>query len=92
MPRKYKRLLLSLLTGCALASPSLQAFNELKPPAEYKKVSIQLVEMLEGIHYNKTQVDDRISSLAFDAFIDSLDPSKSFFLAKDIKSLKTFLK
>lgn len=90
MPRKYKQLLLSLLTGCALASPSLQAFNELKPPAEYKKVSIQLVEMLEGIHYNKTQVDDRISSLAFDAFIDSLDPSKSFFLADDIKEFEQY--
>jgi len=90
MPRKYKRLLLSLLTGCALASPSLQAFDELKPPAEYKKVSIQLVEMLEGIHYNKTQVDDRISSLAFDAFIDSLDPSKSFFLAEDIKQFEKY--
>ena len=90
MPSKYKRLLLSLLTGCALASPTLQAFSELKPPTEYKKVSIQLVEMLEGIHYNKTQVDDRISSLAFDAYIDSLDPSKSFFLADDIKSFEQY--
>ncbi len=86
----YKHFLAAIMAGCALASTSLYAFTELQPPAEYKKVSKQLVDILEGIHYNKTTVDDRISALAFDEYIDSLDPTKSFFLAADIEKLEQY--
>jgi len=40
--------------------------------------------MLEGIHYNRTHIDDAISAKAFDYYIDALDPNKSFFLKKYI--------
>lgn len=86
----YKTLLISLITSCVFASPSLHALTDLTPPAQYKKVSKQLVEILEGIHYNKTPIDDRISQIAFDEFLNSLDPTKSFFFAQDIKELEKY--
>ncbi|MBR7888941.1 carboxy terminal-processing peptidase [Marinomonas sp. A79] len=86
----YKRLLLCLLTGYTFASTSALAYQELQPPHEYDKVSKELVEMLEGIHYNRPVIDDAISAKAFDYYIDALDPSKSFFLKNDIAALSKY--
>ncbi|MCB5161380.1 carboxy terminal-processing peptidase [Marinomonas algarum] len=86
----YKRLLLCLLTGYTFASTSALAYQDLQPPHEYDKVSKELVEMLEGIHYNKPTIDDAISAQAFDYYIDALDPSKSFFLQSDINQLSQY--
>ncbi|QUX92441.1 tail-specific protease [Marinomonas sp. A3A] len=86
----YKRLLLCLLTGYTFASTPASAYQELQPPHEYDKVSKELVEMLEGIHYNRPHIDDAISEKAFDFYIDALDPSKSFFLKSDIDNLSQY--
>jgi len=76
----YKRLLFCLLAGYTFASTPASAYEELQPPHEYDKVSKELVEMLESIHYNRPHIDDAISAKAFDYYFDVLDPSKSFFL------------
>jgi len=86
----YKRLLLCLLIGYTFASTSASAYQELQPPHEYDKVSKELVEMIEGIHYNRPHIDDAISAKAFDYYIDALDPSKSFFLQSDIDELSQY--
>lgn len=85
-----KKFLTPLLTGFIFASTQSLAFTELAPPVEYKKVSKQLVHILEGVHYNKTKVDDRVSFAAFNEYLDSLDPTKSFFLAADIRELEQY--
>lgn len=86
----YKRFLLCLLTGYAFVSTSASAYEELQPPHEYDQVSKELVEMLEGIHYNRPHIDDTISAKAFDYYIDALDPTKSFFLKNDIETLSRY--
>jgi carboxyl-terminal processing protease len=86
----YKRFLLCLLTGYAFASTSVSAYEELQPPHEYDQVSKELVEMLEGLHYNRPHIDDTISEKAFDYYIDALDPTKSFFLKNDIETLSRY--
>lgn len=85
-----KRLLLCLLTGYSFAVTPVSAYQELQPPHEYDKVSKELVEMLEGIHYNRPQIDDTISTKAFDYYIDAMDPTKSFFLQSDIDNLEKY--
>jgi len=86
----YKRLLLCLLTGYTFSVTPVFAYQELQPPHEYDKVSKELVEMLEGIHYNRPNIGDTISAQAFDYYIDALDPTKSFFLQSDIKKLSKY--
>ncbi|MBD5770170.1 carboxy terminal-processing peptidase [Marinomonas colpomeniae] len=86
----YKRFLLCLLTGYAFVSTSASAYEELQQPHEYDQVSKELVEMLEGIHYNRPHIDDTISAKAFDYYIDALDPTKSFFLKNDIETLSRY--
>ncbi|AEF54231.1 carboxy terminal-processing peptidase [Marinomonas posidonica] len=85
-----KRLLLCLLSGYSFAVTPVSAYQELQPPHEYDQVSKELVEMLEGIHYNRPQIDDTISTKAFDYYIDAMDPTKSFFLQSDIDALETY--
>ncbi|WP_245931933.1 carboxy terminal-processing peptidase [Marinomonas aquiplantarum] len=85
-----KRLLLCLLTGYSFAVTPVSAYQELQPPHEYDQVSKELVEMLEGIHYNRPQIDDTISTKAFDYYIDAMDPTKSFFLQSDIDALEKY--
>ncbi|BFM48888.1 carboxy terminal-processing peptidase [Marinomonas sp. THO17] len=85
-----KRLMLCLVTGYTFAVSPVFAYQELQPPHEYDDVSRELVEMLEGIHYNRPHIDDAISSMAFDYYIDALDPTKSFFLQSDIDELEQY--
>ncbi|MBM6549710.1 carboxy terminal-processing peptidase [Marinomonas ostreistagni] len=86
----YKRLLLSLLPSIALASGSVSAYEKLEPPHDYDQVAQEIVATLENVHYNKTLIDDRISEQAFENYLDSLDPSRSFFLKADIEALKRY--
>ncbi|KZN14776.1 peptidase S41 [Marinomonas sp. TW1] len=85
-----KRLLLCLLSGYSFAVTPVSAYQELQPPHEYDQVSKELIEMLEGIHYNRPEIDDAISTKAFDYYIDAMDPTKSFFLQSDIDDLEKY--
>lgn len=86
----YKRLMLSLLPSIALASGSVSAYEKLEPPHDYDRVAQEIVATLENVHYNKTPIDDRISTQAFDYYLDALDPSRSFFLQADIDQLSAY--
>ncbi|WCN14234.1 tail-specific protease [Marinomonas mediterranea] len=84
----YKRLLVSLLVaGASLTSSLANAYTDLQQPHDYDQVAKELTEMLEAVHYNRPTIDDRISASAFDLYLDSLDPTKSFFLKSDIDKL-----
>lgn len=86
----YKHLLFCLFTGLIFASTQASAYTELQPPHEYDTVSKELVSMLESEHYDKPTIDDRISEEAFDYYLDSLDPSKSFLLQSDVDALSQY--
>ncbi|MCZ2720530.1 carboxy terminal-processing peptidase [Marinomonas sp. 15G1-11] len=86
----YKHLFICLLMGATLSASHTFAYNKLKPLDENKEVSQQLVEILERVHYNKTVINDEISSMAFNHYLDYLDPSKSFFLQSDIDSFSKY--
>ncbi|MGR0278562.1 carboxy terminal-processing peptidase [Marinomonas dokdonensis] len=88
----YKRLLFCLFTGFTVATSPAFAFQELQPSDDYIQVSKEIVEILEGTHYNKPSINDQISELAFEDYLDALDPTKSFFLQNDINALSVYKK
>lgn len=51
---------------------------------------IELVDQLEKRHYSKLTYDDALSSQHLDAYIDSLDGSKMFFIAADIEEFQQY--
>ncbi len=57
------------------------------PEKDQAKLSFVIAKQLQYRHYRQMVLDDQLSSKVFDAFIKSLDPNHTFFLASDIKEL-----
>jgi carboxyl-terminal processing protease len=49
-----------------------------------------ITTLLTRYHYKKFKLNDSLSSIIFDKFIETLDNNKSFFLASDIKELEKY--
>ncbi|WP_198266252.1 carboxy terminal-processing peptidase [sulfur-oxidizing endosymbiont of Gigantopelta aegis] len=60
------------------------------PDKEHAKLSFVIAKQLQYQHYRQMVLDDKLSSKVFDAFIKSLDPNHTFFLAEDIKRFEKF--
>lgn len=56
----------------------------LSPSVDHLRATKIITDFLGRYHYRKIELDDEFSSVIFDNFLDTLDPSKSYFLATDI--------
>ena len=65
-----------------LINPSFQNSNK-------DKLLIEIVKyVLEKYHYNSIEINDEFSVKMFDAYIESLDSQKKYFLASDLDEFK----
>ncbi|MDX2504115.1 MAG: carboxy terminal-processing peptidase [Gammaproteobacteria bacterium] len=64
--------------------------HPVSPAREHAKLSFVIAKQLQYQHYRQMVLDDKLSSKVLDAFIKSLDPSRTFFLASDIKQFEKF--
>ena len=71
-----------------VSSVSLADVEELKPHEDQGGTAREIVSKLEMLHYNKLKVGDEMSSSLWDEYIESLDPSKSYFLSSDINEFR----
>ncbi|MBM3178463.1 MAG: carboxy terminal-processing peptidase [Bacteroidetes bacterium] len=62
----------------------------LSPSAVNGKEAKVVVSLLQRFHYRKTVFSDSLSSVFFDAYFKTLDPSKSYFLESDIKAFESY--
>ncbi len=87
-----KRLLISLATSAALLSVttiSVQAKEYNEPIAfndQHSYTAREVLSRLHDGHYQDVTINDQLANSLLDAYLDSLDPSKSLFLAADIKA------
>ncbi len=59
-------------------------------PQEYHKLEEQLItSILTRYHYNKIEINDSLSSVIFNRYLDALDNGKNYFLNSDIKNFET---
>ncbi|MBE9598825.1 carboxy terminal-processing peptidase [Pedobacter sp. MC2016-24] len=92
-----KRILLVTFTAAVLAchaAPQPQQMvpgvSNIVPDEKQALVCKEIVGLIENYNYKKIQINDSISSLVLDKYIKDLDPSKSYFLASDIKDFEKF--
>jgi carboxyl-terminal processing protease len=92
-----RRILFVTFTAAVLAcsaAPKPQQLVEgipnIKPDEQQGLVCKEVVALIENYNYKKIQLNDSISSLILDKYIKSLDPSKYYFLASDIKDFDQF--
>ena len=78
-----------LLLGTARA-PSAATTVDFAPTERQARVARLVSSMFERSHYRQTPVNDPVSSLILDRYLESLDPSRSYFLASDIADFERY--
>ena len=60
------------------------------PDREDARTCIDIVKVLQRYHYSKKKLDNNLSGIIFERYIDHLDPSKSLFTKGDINGFEKF--
>lgn len=83
---KLKLLLLTFILPVALHAQTLPAPEKLQPMTEHGRATTEIVTRLQHWHYQRNSVflDDRLSALILETYINELDAERSYFLQSDI--------
>ncbi len=82
------RLQTALLALSLLSLPLIGRCELEKSDLDLKKISRTVAYSLPVFHLNKLPMDTHISTNAFNLFIKTLDPTRSYFLQSDIDTFK----
>jgi len=79
----------TLLLGTARA-PSSAATVDFAPTERHARVARLVSSMFERSHYRQAPVNDPVSSLVLDRYLESLDGLRSYFTAADIEEFERY--
>jgi carboxyl-terminal processing protease len=83
-----------LLAGTAQApvakAVATAATQDLSPTERQRRVSKLVSNVIERSHYRQSPINDPVSSLVLDRFLEQLDGARSYFLASDIAEFERF--
>lgn len=89
-----------LLVVCALLAGTAQTpvanavananGQELTPTERHRRVSKLVSNVIERSHYRQSPINDPVSALVLDRYIDQLDASRSYFLASDVAEFERY--
>jgi carboxyl-terminal processing protease len=65
-------------------APAAASSGELAPSERHRRVLRLVSEVVERQHYRQAELDDSMSSLIFERYLEALDGNRSYFLATDI--------
>ncbi|CRI64023.1 Tail-specific protease [Thiocapsa sp. KS1] len=77
-----------LAATIAYAAPREVPLSELFPNPAQTKSAVVINKVLERFHYRKVTLDNDFAQGVLDSYLDALDPSRSFFLARDVERFK----
>jgi carboxyl-terminal processing protease len=82
----------TLLLGTAKAPSSTASASpaSLEPSERQAKVARLVSSMFERSHYRQAPVNDPVSSLVLDRYLQSLDGNRSYFLQSDIQEFERY--
>ncbi len=101
-PRRFTLLfsLPVLLVACGLLAGTAQTpvanavatanSQDLAPTERHRRVSKLVSNVIERSHYRQSPINDPVSALVLDRYIDQLDASRSYFLASDVAEFERF--
>ena len=85
--------LCGLLAGTAqtpVANAVATSSQDLSPTERQRRVSKLVSNVIERSHYRQSPINDPVSALVLDRFLDQLDGSRSYFLASDVAEFERF--
>ena len=88
----HRRLLFfSFLIFSPLLTQEMESFfEELYPLEIHSDISSRIVRITEGLHYERVDIDNSLSSEVLDRYLDNLDGSRYYFLSSDVSSFSKF--
>src|SRR3979411_525164 len=83
---------LAALLGAAMApSPAVPAATAVLAPAEQENyVARGVADIVAREHYRRAPLDDHLSSLILDRYLDAIDGGRSYFYASDIAEFERY--
>ncbi|HXI01309.1 MAG TPA: carboxy terminal-processing peptidase [Sphingobacteriaceae bacterium] len=66
--------------------------TDLKPDQKQSLVAKEIVTMIETHHFKKVLINDSLSSVIFDKYLESLDGGHNYLLKSDIKDFEKYRK
>jgi carboxyl-terminal processing protease len=64
--------------------------TELVPAEKYVQATGLITHIIDKYHYRSKKLDDDLSVAILDRYLESLDPSKSYFMAEDIRRFQIY--
>ena len=84
-------LLIAPLISTLLPAQEMDSFfEELYPLEIHSDISSRIVRITEGLHYERVDIDNSLSSEILDRYLDNLDGSRYYFLSSDVSSFSRF--
>ena len=93
MSRTFDRILVVLgVLWClgAWARPQTVAVESLHADEQQRRTALVIAQVLEGFHYTRPHIDDHLSHDAFERYLETLDPNRSFFTQQDIARFEAY--
>ena len=69
---------------------TLATLTALSPTEREQRVSKLVSTVIERWHYRQTPINDQVSTLVLDRYLEALDSQRSFFLASDIAEFERY--
>lgn len=69
---------------------SIPDTTAIKPKAIYGREAQVVAQLLDSYHYRKIKLNDSLSSVILDAYLNSLDNGRSYFISSDIKAFEKY--
>lgn len=81
-------LILTVMASGVWATPA--DTTQLKPKSVYGKEAKVIAYILDNNHYRKIQLNDSLSGVILDGFINNLDNNKTYFTTADLQSFEKY--
>src|SRR5580698_7159116 len=83
---------LAALLGAAMTPPAAvpAAAAALAPTDQENYVARRVADIIAREHYRRAPLDDRLSSLILDRYLDAIDSGRSYFYASDIAEFEKY--
>ncbi len=80
-----------VLSGSAQAPASTQLpAGSVVPSERHRSVARKVGSMLEGMHYSGSKLDDRLSSIVYTRYLESIDSQHTSLLAADVAEFEQY--
>ena len=82
---------LLVLTGSVQVPANTQLpAGSIVPSERHRSVARRVGTMLEGMHYSQSKLDDKMSAVVYQRYIESIDGQHSSLLASDIAEFEQY--